>query len=90
MALNNRTNRRDSVAFVFVTRVFVYIVFHLVVFGTETISSDKRSMDISDTLKLRVRERSGLVVECLTRYRRAAGSPASLRCVLEQDTLILA
>ena len=25
-ALNNRTNRRDSVTFVFVTRVYVYIV----------------------------------------------------------------
>ena len=26
------------------------------------------------------RERSGSVIECLTRDRRAAGSPASLRC----------
>ena len=33
-------------------------------------------------------ERSGSVVECLTRDRRATGS--SLRCVLEQDTFILA
>ena len=33
------------------------------------------------------RERSGSVVECLTRDRRAAvrASPASLRCVLEQE-----
>ena len=54
-ALNNHTNRRDSSTFVFVTRVIEYIVsseLHLSVFGTETISSDKRPIDISDTLQL--------------------------------------
>ena len=37
-------------------------------------------------------ERSGSEVECLTRVRgaRVRVSLASLRCVLEQDTLILA
>ena len=37
-------------------------------------------------------EHSGSLVECLTRDRGAAGlsSPASLPCVLAQDTLILA
>ena len=35
-----------------------------------------------------VRERSGSVVECLTRVRGAEGSriSGSLRCVIEQDT----
>ena len=49
---NNRTNRRDSSTFVFVTRVhvIVYVEGHLSVFGTEMINSDKRSIDISDTL----------------------------------------
>ena len=39
-----------------------------------------------------LRERSGLVVECLIRDPGAAGraSPASLLVALEQDTLILA
>ena len=38
------------------------------------------------------REHSGSVVECLTLDRGAVGStsPASLCCVLEQDTFILA
>ena len=38
------------------------------------------------------REHSGSVVECLTRDRglRGRASPASLPCVLEHDTLILA
>ena len=38
------------------------------------------------------RERSGSVVECLTRDRRAAGSSLWRHCVvvLEQDTFILA
>ena len=37
-------------------------------------------------------ESSGPVVECLSRDRGVAGraSPASLCCVLEQDTLVLA
>ena len=37
-------------------------------------------------------EHSGSVVECLTQTKRrqVPASPASLRCVLEQDTLILA
>ena len=37
-------------------------------------------------------ERSGSVVECLTRDRgaRVGASPASLYCFIEQDTLILA
>ena len=37
-------------------------------------------------------EGNGLVVECLTQDRGTPvlASPASLRCVLEQDTLILA
>ena len=49
--------------------------------------------DLRVTSNLLFRERSGSVVECLTRDRGAAGvraSPASLCCVLEQDTLILA
>ena len=39
-----------------------------------------------------IQECSGSVVECLTRGRwpPVRASPASLRCVLEQDTLILA
>ena len=53
-ALGNRGNRRDSATFVFVTRVIVWSLIsselHLSVFGTETISSDNRSIDISDTL----------------------------------------
>ena len=36
-----------------------------------------------------LRERSGTVVECLTEELRVPASPVSLRCVLEQDTLIL-
>ena len=37
-------------------------------------------------------ERSGSVIECLTRDRgpRVRASPASLHCVLEQDILIIA
>ena len=39
-----------------------------------------------------IQECSGSVVECLTqdRWPPVRASPASLRCVLEQDTLILA
>ena len=40
-----------------------------------------------------IQECSGSVVECLTNETdgpRVRASPASLRCVLEQDTLILA
>ena len=38
-------------------------------------------------IKAQTRERSGSVVECLTRDRRAAvqASPASLCCILEQE-----
>ena len=35
------------------------------------------------------RERSGSVVKCLTEGPRVRASPASLRCVNEQNTLIL-
>ena len=35
-------------------------------------------------------ERSGSVVECLTQDRGVRASPASMCCVFEQDTLILA
>ena len=46
----------------------------------------------SDFKNADIRERSGSMVESLTRDRRAEvrASPVSLRCVLEQDTLILA
>ena len=36
------------------------------------------------------RERSGSVVDCLRPLPRVRASPESLRCVFEQDTLILA
>ena len=47
----------------------------------------------NDQFNIYVRERSGSVVECLTRDRRAAGlEPHQRHCVvvLEQDTFILA
>ena len=54
-ALNSCPYSRDSATIVFVTRVNVYGVWiltelHLSVISAETISSDKMSKDISDTL----------------------------------------
>ena len=48
--------------------------------------------DKGPNFKLLCRERSGSVVECLTRDREAAGSSLTgiTACVLEQDILILA
>ena len=53
VSLNNSTNRRYLATFIFVIRVIHRLILselHLVVFGTMTISSDKRTIDISDTL----------------------------------------
>ena len=41
-ALNNRTNRRDSATFVYCVHRLISTELHLSVFGTETISSDKK------------------------------------------------
>ena len=49
-------------------------------------------LEFNPECKIRIRERSDLMVECLTRDRRVTGSSLTCDtaavCVLEQDTLI--
>ena len=57
----------------------------------EKLSDDKRySSSNLNLFHAQMRERSDSVVECLTGDRGVLISPASLRYVLEQDTLIIA
>ena len=57
--------------------------------------SYKNSKGLSEPVHLHILDlnfwvRSGSVVECMSRDRGVRASPASLLCVLERDTFILA
>ena len=56
------------------------------------VQTDESPLEINPQCKIQIRERSGLMVECLTRDRRVTGSSSTCDtaavCVLEQDTLI--
>ena len=56
------------------------------------VQTDESPLEFYPQCKIRIRERSDLMVECLTRDRRITGSSLTCDtaavCVLEQDTLI--
>ena len=56
------------------------------------VQTDDSQLEFNPQCKIRIRERSDLMVECLTRVRRVTGSSltcdTAAGCVLEQDTLI--
>ena len=56
------------------------------------VQADEFPLEFNPQCKIRIRERSDLMVECLTRDRRVTGSSltcdTAVVCTLEQDTLI--
>ena len=56
------------------------------------VQTDESPLEFNPQCKIRIRERSDLMVECLTRDRMVTGSSLTCDtaavCVLEQDTLI--
>ena len=56
------------------------------------VQTDESPLEFNPQCKIRIRERSDLMVECLTQDRRVTGSSLTCDtaevCVLEQDTLI--
>ena len=56
------------------------------------VQTDELPLEFNPQCKIRIRERSDLMVECLTRDRRVTGSSLTCDtaavCVCEQDTLI--
>ena len=56
------------------------------------VQTDESPLEFNPQCKIRIRERSDLMVECLTRDRRVTGlsltCDTAAVCVLEQDTLI--
>ena len=56
------------------------------------VQTDESPLEFNPQCKIRYRERSDLMVKCLTRDRRVTGSSLTCGtaavCVIEQDTLI--
>ena len=56
------------------------------------VQTDESPLEFNPQCKIRIRDRSDLMVECLARDRRVTGSSLTCDtaavCVLEQDTLI--
>ena len=56
------------------------------------VQTDESPLEFNPQCKIRIRKRSDLMLECLTRDRRVTGSSRTCDtaavCVLDQDTLI--
>ena len=70
----------------------IYLYIFMFLFWPPFGISKAKFCNKNGNIQILFRVRSGSVVECLTRDQGAAGSSltASLHCVLEQNTLILA